>query len=93
MVLVTFYHPSLSLDNRGDRLGFHKGWRRPYSVLGDGSFTLAASGRPPRPQASFVFHLLSFRERKELHALELIPVKEKLFPFLSLYKPIALVAN
>jgi hypothetical protein len=76
-----------------DSVKFYKGWREPYSVLGDGSFTLAASGRPPRPKASFVFHLLSFRESRQLHALKLIPVKEKLLPFLSLYKPIALVAN
>jgi hypothetical protein len=56
--------------------------------LGNGSLRATTT-----PRAGLVFYRLSFLERRKLHALKLIPVKEKLFPFLSLDKPIALVSN
>ena len=60
----------------------------PYSVLGNGSLRAITT-----PRASLVFYRLSFLEGGKIHALKLIPVKEKLFPFLSLDEPIALVCN
>lgn len=56
--------PNLNLDTKRDSLKFYKApWWEPYSVLGDGGFTLAASGRPPRPvPASYSTSCPSLRE-------------------------------
>src|SRR5512136_2546832 len=45
------------------------------------------------PRAGLVFYLLSFLERRELHALKVIPVKEKLFLLRGLDEPEALSPN
>ena len=65
---LSFSLPNLNLDTRGRQPEVLQGTLvGPYSVLGDGGFTLAASGRPPRPvPASYSTACPSLREANSM---------------------------
>jgi hypothetical protein len=70
---------------------FHKELVGSLFSLGLGQLHFDSLRAAITSRAGLVFYLLSFLERRIVHALKVIPVKEELFRLLGLDEPEALV--